>query len=345
MTEGSAPIPVYHMAEYEANVQPFGHPESPDRVSAIMVHLRKSGLPHEVRTPVPAKESDILLVHTKEHHDLVRDFGIGYMDPDTFHDANTYRYTMNAAGGTIMAARDCVAERRPTFSLARPPGHHAGSDYNMGFCYFNNVAIAARRLQKDHDIERIAIIDIDAHHGNGTSDIFYDDPSVLYISTHQWGIFPGTGHYKEVGKGPGEGRTINLPLRGGTGDPTFTELFDTIIIPATREFSPQAILVSLGGDSHQMDPLTGLSLSTPGYLGILRSMRDMAKEVCQDRICFELEGGYHPQALAETVVGCMNICSTEPVEPKIKYYETREMAPDSIRIRELADHLSSYWKI
>jgi acetoin utilization deacetylase AcuC-like enzyme len=346
MTGGPEGVPVYHNADYESNIQPFGHPESPDRVAAIMILLRKCGLGIDLRLPSPANESDILLAHTKEHLALVRDLGVGYMDPDTFHDGNTYRYAMNAAGGTCMAARDCVVEKRPIFSLARPPGHHAGADYNMGFCYFNNVAIAARKLMKEReDVRKVAIIDIDAHHGNGTNDIFYSDPNVLYISTHQWGIFPGTGHYKDVGKGEGEGKTINLPLRGGTGDPTFREIADTVILPATKEFAPDAILISLGGDSHQMDPLTGLSLSTPGYLSLLRSFLDIAHDVCSDRICFELEGGYHPQALAETVVGCMNMCSPQPVDLKIRYSETREVTSDSVRIRELTDHLSSYWKI
>lgn len=339
-------VPVYHHPDYEANIQPLGHPESPDRIASIMNLLNKIGLNVERRTPAPASEEDLLLVHTPRHVGLVRDFGVGYMDPDTFHDDSTFRYALMACGGTCMAARDSLRDGRATFSLSRPPGHHAGADYNMGFCYLNNVAIAAKKLLKDNgSLNKVAIVDVDAHHGNGTHDIFFEDPDVLYISTHQWGIFPGTGFTDEVGSGRGVGRTINLPLRGGTGDHTFGELTRELIVPVLKQFSPGIVLVSLGGDSHHMEPLTSLSLSTAGYLEMLKELINAASEICGGRICFELEGGYHPGALAETVVGCMNLCSDDPADLRMRYNETRENAPDILKIREFKDVQASYWRI
>lgn len=172
----------------------------------------------------------------------------------------------------------------------------------MGFCYYNNVAIAAAAVATSQG-KRAAILDIDVHHGNGTNDIFYSDPNVLYLSTHQWGIFPGSGGATQVGSGEGEGRTVNIPLGGGSGDATFELAFDRVIDPIVSEFKPDLFIVSIGGDSHYRDPLASLSLSTPGYLNAGRRIFSLADELCGGGVAFALEGGYDIPAQSETIGG------------------------------------------
>lgn len=338
-------VPLYFHEDYLRQTQTPGHPESPDRVRSIMKLIRERELPVDIRTPSRLEPSLLRLVHTAPQISRIKDFGVGHMDPDTFHYDYTYDISLRAAGGVLEAAESAVREKRATFAIPRPPGHHAGSDFNMGFCYFNNVAIAARKVLRDHeDIDNIAIVDIDAHHGNGTNDIFLEDEHVLYISTHQWGIFPGTGYHNEVGKGKGEGRTINLPLMGGVGDPTFKELMQRIIGPAVEQFFPDMIFVSLGADGHLMDPLTSLTLSTPGILELTDPIRQAADRCCEGRLVYELEGGYHNGSLAEVFVGAMEqVMGNE--RPVSVYNDTRESGPDMRMIQRFMDVQSSYWKL
>jgi len=338
-------IPLYHHSDYERHTQGPGHPESPERVKEILRFIRDWKLPVEYMEPVPVDQSDIQLVHSMSHIEKVRDFGVGYMDPDTFHTDETFDHSLRAAGGVLGAARQCVKENRPTFAIPRPPGHHAGFDYNMGFCYFNNVAFAARSIQKEfEDISRVAIVDIDAHHGNGTNDIFYEDPSVLYISTHQWGIFPGTGHFREVGRLKGVGKTVNIPMRWGAGDPTFESSLTEIILPILKQYGPDMVFVSLGVDSHLMDPLTGLTLSSNGFMDINRTLIEYAKKELGFRICFELEGGYHTYSLGEVFAGTMAIAAGMDDSP-MRYIETRDLNGDPNLMSEVKDNIASYWKV
>ncbi len=339
-------VPVYHHVDYEQQIQVPGHPESPERVASIMRAIKRDGIPVSILPPMDVGDALLGSVHDTGHIGKVRDFGVGFMDPDTYHHDRTYGYALRSVGGVLSAAVDSVENSRPTFSLPRPPGHHAGVDYNMGFCYFNNVAIAARYLQKNFDdIERVAIVDIDAHHGNGTSDIFRSDPSVLYVSTHEWGIFPGTGHISEVGTGKGEGRTVNLPMPQSAGDKTFRGAFSELISPVLRAFSPDMIIVSLGADSHLMDPITTLSVSTPGYLQMIGFLLDSAKQLTGGRISLALEGGYHIEALAETVVGGINMCLDEPRDLDMRYTRSREGGDDRSTIDGFREVQSSYWKV
>ncbi|MGA1866837.1 MAG: histone deacetylase, partial [Thermoplasmatota archaeon] len=264
----------------------------------------------------------------------------------TFHTDRTFGFSLHAAGGVVGAVRQCISERRPTFAVPRPPGHHAGYDYNMGFCYLNNVALSARMVQKEfEDIERIAIVDIDAHHGNGTNDIFNSDPSVLYISTHEWGIFPGTGHYTDVGTGKGEGKTVNLPFNSGSGDGTFRTAFEDVVMPILLQYRPDLLLISFGGDAHLMDYLTTLSLSTPGYLELFRTLLDFGMKEVGGRVCVELEGGYHVYALAESFAGAIAYASgTEPKDPP-RFTNRMDEKGDRKRIDEIMDTTASYWKL
>ncbi|MBN1389392.1 MAG: histone deacetylase [Candidatus Thermoplasmatota archaeon] len=346
MVPEASSVPLYYHEDYVRHEQGPGHPESPERVREILRYIKDHSLPVELREPVGITESDLELVHSAFHIRRVRDFGVGYMDPDTFHTDRTFGFCLRAAGGVVGAVKQCITERRTTFAIPRPPGHHAGADYNMGFCYLNNVALSARMAQKEfQDIEKVAIVDIDAHHGNGTNDIFNSDPSVLYISTHEWGIFPGTGHYTDVGSGKGVGMTVNLPFNGGSGDGTFITSFREIVLPILSQFGPDLLLVSFGGDAHFMDPLTTLSLSTPGYLELVRSLIDIGNKEVGGRVCVELEGGYHTYALAESFAGAIAYASrTEPVAPA-RFTQNMDEKGDRKHIKELIDTTASYWKL
>ncbi|OYT44600.1 histone deacetylase [Thermoplasmatales archaeon ex4484_6] len=344
MMQESVPL-IFH-EDYLRLTQTPGHPESPERVSAIMERLKELSIPLDIRTAPLLDEKDLLRVHSDAHVARVRDFGTGYMDPDTYHHDHTFETSLRAAGGVVRAAEDAVRERRAVFVVPRPPGHHSGRDYNMGFCYFNNVAIAARKLlDEKEDISRVAIVDVDAHHGNGTCDLFHQDRDVLYISTHQWGIFPGTGNHTDVGSGPGEGYTVNLPLMGGAGDPTFSCAASDLVVPILQQYSPDVMFVSLGVDAHLMDPLTSLSLSSPGYISLLSSLADAADTICSGRIIYELEGGYHPRALAEVFSAAVARYAGMGGEVPLRYTDTREASKDSVRLRQFRDVQASYWKV
>ena len=290
-----------HHPRYHEHRQTLGHPESPARLDAIVERLGKEGLWHDVLTPEPVDPGLLGKVHTESYIASVRDFGEGYMDPDTYMRPGTYEIALLAVGGAVLAARKALETGRPAFALVRPPGHHAGSYHGGGFCYFNNIAVAAEALREK--VDRVAIIDLDLHHGNGTHDIFYSRPDVLYISTHQGGIYPGTGIPEDLGDEKGLGFNICVPLPGGSGDATFELFTKRILRPVIQKYRPDAMLVSLGADAHYMDPLGGLSLTSPGYVALCREILCLARELCNGACAFTLEGGYHVGALAEVVAG------------------------------------------
>lgn len=235
--------------------------------------------------------------------EYLKNFDTGMLDGDTSVLPHTYEMSLLSAGGGLAAAKNMLENNEPTYALLRPPGHHATTNMGMGFCYINNIAVAANWLRKK--LGKVAIVDIDVHHGNGTNDTFLDTSDVLFISTHQWGIYPGTGPVEQVGKGDGEGHTVNIPLGSRSGDSTFNEASKRIIQPILRQFEPDAILISLGGDAHYMDPLASLNLSTNGYLDLMKDISGIANEICENRYAVYLEGGYNVQVLAEIVGGSM----------------------------------------
>ncbi|MBI4416154.1 MAG: histone deacetylase [Euryarchaeota archaeon] len=323
------------------HVQAPGHVESPHRLEAITRKLESLNL-FDPKTPEPAARAMIERVHAKAYVDLVETMGDGYLDIDTAVRPETPEIARIAAGGVVEAALASVKGRRPAFALVRPPGHHAGPDYGGGFCYFNGVAVAAAVLRER--LSRIAILDLDAHHGNGTRDIFATSKDVLYVSTHQSGIYPGTGPAGDVGEGPGEGYTVNIPFPARSGDASYELAFREVIEPVLRQFQPEAILVSLGADAHYKDPLTMLALSSPGYLTLAERTLDVARTLCKNRVAFALEGGYHPQALAEVVAGTVALFRGESV-----HLQFRDVADETARGKEAVDRvkrvLGPYWDL
>jgi acetoin utilization deacetylase AcuC-like enzyme len=288
-----------------------GHPESPARLRAIMSHLESSGLLGRLVEIAPrdATVEQLTRVHTPALVEQVRAAADPYrdhwLDVDTYVVGKSYDAALRSAGG-VLAAVDAVLEGavRSAFALVRPPGHHATPGHAMGFCLFDNVAVAAADLLEARGLSRVAIVDFDVHHGNGTQDIFYEDGRVLYFSTHQHPYYPGTGFYNETGEGPGKGRIVNVPLPAGSGDEAYLRAYREVCAPVLRRFRPEFILVSAGFDAHFADPLAQMLVSTRGYYEIASLVRGLAGELCEDRMVYSLEGGYDHAALAWSAGAC-----------------------------------------
>ena len=310
------PAIIWHKAyaEHETGA----HPEGPDRIATIVAHLRGTDLWDRlaVITPEPATEDDVLLVHTRMHLNIVKRAASGkgsWLDPDTFVSPRSYEIALLSAGGAIRATR-LWEEGLTPFALIRPPGHHATPDRAMGFCLFDNIAIAAARLLEE-GCERVAIVDWDVHHGNGTQAAFYDEPRVLFLSMHQWPHYPGSGFFAECGEGAGEGYTVNLPLPAGSGDADYSLAFEAVVEPIVTQFAPQAILVSAGQDIHAGDPLGGMEVSDGGFgMMALRCLR-LARGLCDERLAFILEGGYDRSATARSVEAVLRAIVSEDAPP------------------------------
>lgn len=333
---------VFFNEEFYSHVQEPFHPESSERLIGIVQKLKEHGLWKDVRSSKAGNIEHLKLVHDEDYIDYLRTCGECSLTLDTRVHHETYDIAALSAECAIDAVNHSKREHVPTFALTRPPGHHAGPNYGMGFCYFNNISIAARHLLKEGD-KRIAIVDTDVHHGNGTEQIFATDPKVLYISTHQSGIFPGTGKLEFVGKGDGEGFVINIPLASGCGDSTFDCVHQQIIKPVLRQFRPDAILVSFGVDNHYRDPLASLSLSSDGHLRVAKGLIDMAKD-CDGRITFMLEGGYDVPALSEVVAGVVGLM--EGVEIPMQYTDVIDNSCLGRGIIErCARTVSEYWDL
>lgn len=281
------------------------HPESPERLRAIDDRLHAAHLfdflaHHEAAT---VDRSQLLRVHDAAYIDAVEaaspNTGLHMLDPDTSMCPYSLEAAYHAAGGAVLAV-DLVAggEAANAFVACRPPGHHATRSQAMGFCIFNNVAVAAAHALEQHGLERVAIVDFDVHHGNGTQDIFWADPTVMYASTHQMPLFPGTGAMSERGE---RDTIVNAPLHSGNGSREFREAFDIAILPRLEQFSPELIIISAGFDAHWRDPLGGLELREEDYVWVTRKLMEIADRSAQGRIVSVLEGGYDLQGLQNSV--------------------------------------------
>ncbi len=285
-----------------------GHPERPERLTAIMDRLKLNGvLAHLVLLkPAAAAQEWITRVHTPEYVERVRKScaaGIGYVDtPDAPASFDSYEAALAAVGG-VLGAVDAVMDGRikNAFCAVRPPGHHALKERAMGFCLFNNVAIAARYIQKRHKLAKVLIVDWDVHHGNGTQAAFYDDPTVFYFSTHQSPFYPGSGNAEEKGEGKGVGFTLNVPLPAGSGDAEYLKAFEEKLGPAAAAFKPDFVLISAGFDAAQDDLLGRMKITPAGYAALTRIVKGIAEKYCQGRLVATLEGGYNLEALAASV--------------------------------------------
>jgi len=299
------------------------HVENAARLVAIMKRLEESSLTAKLVSipPRAASMGELSAVHAPGYIPYIEDFakkGGGWLDADTVLSPGSYNAALYAAGGLIEAVAGVMrGEVESAFALVRPPGHHATRWEAMGFCLFNNVAIAAKHALNDHGLKRVLIVDFDVHHGNGTQDTFYDDPSVLYFSTHQYPFYPGTGRFDELGAGPGEGYTVNVPLPGWCGDSDYLNVFEEVLVPVARRFNPELVLVSAGYDAHWNDQISGMQLSVTGFARMVDALKRLADELCHGRIVLALEGGYDLSAMAASVRASFDVLlgSPETVDP------------------------------
>jgi len=297
------------------------HVENSSRLVETVGLLEKSKLADKLVAipPRAASIEEISLAHPRSHISRVQSYstrGGGWLDGDTYASPASYEVALYAVGG-VLEGVDAVMTGKVNhaFALVRPPGHHATTDEAMGFCLFNNIAIAAEYAKRKYKLERILIADFDVHHGNGTQEIFYSDPKVLYFSTHQYPWYPGTGSIYEDGAGVGKGFTVNVPLPAYCGDKEHLRVYKEIFVPVAKRFQPQLMLVSAGYDCHWADQLSLMQLSVSGFAGIVSIIKELAEELCQGKLLLSLEGGYHLQALSHSIMATFEVLLGKSTSP------------------------------
>jgi len=289
------------------------HVENARRLVTALSYLKETGIKEKLTClpPRPALLEELEMIHAPEYISYVKskaEKGGGWLDPDTVVCPRSYEVALYAAGGLLVAVEAVVeGEVENAFALVRPPGHHAIYNRAMGFCIFNNMAIAAKFALSKFNLSRILIVDFDVHHGNGTQDAFYTDPKVLYFSTHQYPFYPGTGRVEETGTGEGKGTTVNFPMVAGWGDEEYLRAFQEVLVPVAQRFQPELILVSAGFDAHWADHLAMMRVSVRGFAQMAVMLKELAAELCQGRLIFTLEGGYNLQAVASSVKAIFDV--------------------------------------
>ena len=345
---------VYH-PDYIKHDTGLSHPERPERVSRTIQHLGEAGLLDNPKIalfePSPATVEDLKLVHATQYIEKVKQISSrgGMLTPDTPLCPETYEIARLSAGGALLAGELTVAgEARNSFALIRPPGHHAGRDYGGGFCCFNNIAIMIEHLRNSFRMRRFMIIDLDVHHGNGTQDIFYSDPTVLYFSTHQMPLYPGTGYMEEIGEGEGKGYNVNLPLPAGTTGEDYNTILTELVIPLAEAFRPEMIGVSSGFDAYFADPIANLEFTVHTYISVTGELMNLADRVCKGRLALVLEGGYDLEALPNIIGGVISTLARSAgykISESFSLPRQRKSQEVGERIRKLKTILNDYWNI
>jgi acetoin utilization deacetylase AcuC-like enzyme len=315
------------------------HPESPQRLERIYRMLKDadiSGRFTEVR-PRAATREELALNHSVEYVERIeKTAGKAHtmLDPDTHTSAGSWEAAIHAAGG-VLVSLDMIMEGRFNngFALVRPPGHHAEASRAMGFCLFNNIAIGAHYLIQKYHLERLLIVDWDLHHGNGTQKSFYRSPQVLYLSTHQYPYYPGSGSMEEIGEGKGAGYTVNIPLQGGQGDADYLKIFQEIILPIAAEYQPQFVLISAGYDPYYLDPLGAMRVTPDGFAAMTRQLMDCAQKCCEGKVLVVLEGGYHLDGITESAKKTLLALIQEPgISPNGNAAGAAECSPQTYQV-------------
>lgn len=318
------------------------HVENKTRLLVAKRVLDESGLDLEWAEPVAAPVEAIERVHDPAYIESVRRLaadGGGWLDWDTAVSPRSYDAAVHAAGAGLMAVDQALSDGRRAFMLVRPPGHHACRSRGMGFCLFNNIAVAAAYALEGLGLERVLIVDWDVHHGNGTQAAFYGDPRVLFFSMHQAGHYPGTGKTREVGSGEGEGFTVNVPLQAGDGDGAVRLAFDSLLLPLAHAFQPRLVLVSAGYDPERGDPLGGLCFSRESFQWMAASLDSFCRESgAAGPLCF-LEGGYVPEMISASIVATLRGMSGEAPE-----FEPTVSPDERADVREALEEIKPYWK-
>jgi len=330
---------IFH-PKYLEHKQRGTHPESPDRVVSVFNRLEDEELVEDIIVPETVKREVLETTHGDEYLRMLENNFGQYIDGgDTYLDEGTYEIAKLAVGGGLEGVQRAVKGER-TMALLRPPGHHAGKDYGGGFCYLNNAAIASNVV----GVNRVAIIDLDAHHGNGTSDIFYSDPNVLYVSAHHHGIYPGTGEALAVGEGPGEGYNVNIPFRTGRGDSSLELAWDEVIEPILLQYDPKLIIVSFGTDGHYTDMMTGLTYSSQCYIRMAERIIQLSEDICDGAVSFMLEGGYHLRSISEIVAGMIGSeCGKEISLEYTKVSDKKQNGKEEVF--ETKQAMEKYWEL
>ena len=326
-----------------------GHPERIERLEAIREALEAEQLFDQMQR-VRAREvtsEEVLRAHSQRLLDSVLaadGVPLTVFDADTQACAETTAAALRAAGGAVDLARAVVrGDLKRGFSFGRPPGHHAERDRVMGFCYFNNVAIAALAMLEEEGLERIMIVDWDVHHGNGTQDIFEDDPRVLFFSSHEAANYPGTGRVHEIGRDGAEGSTVNAPMASLEGPDSYRYLFQEIVLPLARQFKPELILLSAVYDAHRRDPLANIRLTTPGFAALAEDLVAVAEEVCGGRLVAVLEGGYDLTGLSESVAATVKALLGQEQESEGNVNQASPMVHQLVN--DIKQELKPYWTL
>ena len=330
-------------SRFEQHITPPGHPERPERAHVLeTVATRWAQKGNAVSGPRAAVPDELGLVHSASYLEQIRQTAgrPAMLDADTFMSPHSHEVALLAAGAAIQAAEHAVDRREPAFALVRPPGHHAERDRAMGFCLYNNIAIAAA-VMLQRGLERIAIVDIDVHHGNGTQHMFYSEPRVLYVSTHQFPFYPGTGAADEVGEGDGRGFTVNVPMEAGATDADFALVHREVVAPVLEQFRPQLLLVSAGYDAHERDPLASMRMTSAGYASLVGGLRTIAAR--HGALALVTEGGYELTALAECLEASFASIVSAPAEQPSERSPTA--APRGTRaVHTARSALKPYWR-